>query len=140
MKVLLTGATGFVGSEILQQLIEAGHFVRILSRNSKIRENLPYQDGLEIFDGNILDASTLNGCTNGMDSVIHLVGIIVETGKNTYDRVHRVGTENLLCEVKKTQTRFIHMSALGTRPGARSRKEERPRLDDFSAFNDLRTS
>ncbi len=122
MKVLLSGASGFVGLEVLNQLLAVGHTVRVLARDPTQGEALRGKEGVDIFHGNILYAPTLVGCMEGVEAVIHLAGIICEIGENTFDRVHRVGTQNLLAEVKKSRgiKRFIHMSALGTRPGARS--------------------
>jgi len=121
VKVLLTGATGFVGSEVLKQLMDAGHSVRVLARTPSSFDAFSRKDELDLFCGNILHAPSIAGCMDGIEAVIHLVGIISETGENTYDRVHRIGTQSLIAEAKKTKVkRFIHMSALGTRTGARS--------------------
>jgi NADH dehydrogenase len=121
MKVLLSGATGFVGAEVLKRLLAAGHQVRVLARDPNRCKRLRVHAAVEIFHGNILQASTLAGCMEGVEAVIHLVGIIAESGENTYHRVHAVGTQNLLAEAKKAKVkRFVHMSALGTRAGARS--------------------
>jgi uncharacterized protein YbjT (DUF2867 family) len=49
--------------------------------------------------------------------VIHLIGIIVEKGKNTFERVHHIGTRNVVGAAKRTDIkRYIQMSALGARP------------------------
>jgi len=122
MKVLLTGATGFVGSEVLRQAVEAGHQVRVLARNPARAQAVLKQPGVEIFHGNILAASSLAGCMEGIDAVAHLVGIITEFNEMTYERVHREGTINLLAEAKRAKIkRWIQMSALGVRANARSR-------------------
>ena len=122
MKILLTGATGFVGGEVLKQAAAAGHQVRVLARNPARAEGLVKQHGVEVFHGNILAAPSLAGCMEGIDAVAHLVGIITEVNEMTFDRVHREGTVNLLAEAKKAKIkRWIQMSALGVRPNARSR-------------------
>lgn len=122
MKVLLTGASGFVGSEVLGQLLASGHSVKIVARDPSRCKELQNKEGIEIFHGNILHAPTLTGCMDGIDAVIHLIGVISETGENTFDRVHRLGAQNLVTEAKKAKIkRFIHMSALGAREHARSR-------------------
>jgi uncharacterized protein YbjT (DUF2867 family)/plastocyanin len=122
MKILLTGASGFVGSTVLSQLLSEGHNVRVLVRDSESFEKLELKHQVEAFYGNILYAPSIAGCMSGIEAVIHLVGIIAEVGENTFDRVHRVGTQNLVTEAKKAKVkRFIHMSALGVRPNARSK-------------------
>ena len=52
----------------------------------------------------------------GCDAVIHLVGIIAESGKNTFEQVHHVGTRNVVeAAIQNKITRFVQMSALGVR-------------------------
>lgn len=121
MKILLTGATGFVGSEVLKQALEAGHQVRVLARNPNQADAI-VRPGVEVFHGNILSAPSLAGCMDGIDAVVHLVGIITEVSEMTFDRVHREGTVHLLAEAKRAKIkRWVQMSALGVRAGARSR-------------------
>jgi NADH dehydrogenase len=57
-----------------------------------------------------------------MDAVIHLVGIISEVGASTFENVHTRGTGNIAAAARQAGvSRFVHMSALGTRPNAASR-------------------
>src|SRR5205823_9932145 len=61
---------------------------------------------------------------HGCDTVIHLVGIIREHKSRgiTFDRIHRQGTVNVIdAAARAGARRFLHMSALGARPGARAR-------------------
>ena len=57
-----------------------------------------------------------------MEAVIHLVGIISEVGDSTFENVHVRGTGNIVTAARQAGARrFVHMSALGTRPNAASR-------------------
>jgi NADH dehydrogenase len=124
MKVLVTGATGFVGREIVLQLRAAGHTIRILIRSPhspRIREAVSSW-GAEVHPGNVLEAASLEGALSGVEAVIHLVGIISEVGESTFENVHTRGTQNMVAAARQAcVSRFIHMSALGTRPDAVSR-------------------
>ena len=124
MKVFVTGATGFVGREILRQFLAAGHEVRILARQlvaSSVREISP-PPKIEVHYGNALDAHSLKGSLDGIDAVVHLVGIISEIGANTFENVHTRGTENMVNAARSSGVkRFVQMSALGVRPNAESR-------------------
>ncbi len=117
MKVFLTGGTGFVGSEVLRQLVSAGHSVRALVREGS-EDKLAVTDGVEIHSGDITDAASLVGALEGCDAVIHLVGIIREFPRRgvTFKKMHVKGTENVL-EAAEEQgvSRYLHMSSNGTR-------------------------
>ena len=69
-RVLLTGATGFVGSAIARALLESGYPVRALVRPSSVRNNVAGLD-LETFDGDIGDPAALARATSGVRYVFH---------------------------------------------------------------------
>lgn len=124
MKVLVTGATGFVGREALRQLRLAKHGLRVLARHpqSPQVQQLLASAEAEVSAGNIHEPASLAAAMTGVEAVIHLVGIISEIGENTFESVHARGTENVVAAAQAAGVRrFLHMSALGTRPNAVSR-------------------
>jgi uncharacterized protein YbjT (DUF2867 family) len=124
MKILLTGASGYVGRGVLEELVAAGHDVRcLLHSRTGLPEHLLKSEQVQTVQGNILDTATLPGAMAGMDAVIHLVGIIRENRKRrvTFERLHVQGTKNMVNVAKSVGVpRFLHMSALGARPNAAS--------------------
>ena len=117
MKVFVTGGTGFVGREMLRQLLRAGHTVRALVREGS--ENRLEEPGkVELHAGDITDSTSLSGALQGCDAVIHLVGIIREfPGRGvTFKKMHVTATDNMLeaCDEQGVR-RFLHMSSNGTR-------------------------
>ena len=117
MKVFLTGGTGFVGSELLRQLLAAGHVVRALVRVGS-QGKLMAAENVELHLGDVTDAASLVGALEGCDAVIHLVGIIREfPGRGvTFRKIHVEGTENMLEACKEQSvSRYLHMSSNGTR-------------------------
>jgi NADH dehydrogenase len=122
-RIFLTGGTGFVGRAVIRALLSHGFLVRCLVRPG----SEPALKGFEAIDrvpGDVLDPSSLAGSVEGCSAIVHLVGIIREQRARgiTFDRLHRQATENMLDLARRTGVgRFVHMSALGTRPSARSR-------------------
>ncbi|MBF0194927.1 MAG: complex I NDUFA9 subunit family protein [Magnetococcales bacterium] len=119
--ILVTGCTGFLGSAIVKSLLESGHKVRGLARHGG-----PFKDGsitgIDIVHGSILEPETLARAMEGVEKVIHLVGILVETKGQTFSGVHLQGTKNVLQAAKDANVkRYLQMSSMGTRPHATSK-------------------
>jgi uncharacterized protein YbjT (DUF2867 family) len=120
--IVVTGATGFVGQEVVKQARAEGHAVRAIVRDPKEAQWLGERYGVELFHGNVLYAPSLEGSLQGANCIIHLVGIINEWKENTFERVHKQATTHVVDAAKKAKVkRYLHMSALGTRANARSR-------------------
>lgn len=119
MRVFLTGVTGFVGRHLLKRLLDEGHSVRAFVRDPEKAGFLrtgQRAGQVEFVSGDIVDGTGLDDGMRSCDAVIHLVGIIAETGKATFERVHHIGTRNMTEAARRNGiTRFIHMSALGVR-------------------------
>ncbi|HEX5322844.1 MAG TPA: NAD-dependent epimerase/dehydratase family protein [Capsulimonadaceae bacterium] len=123
MKVLVTGATGFVGSHTVDALLEQDHSVRCLSRKAptgvRDRPRAEYIAGVDVGDQGTLKPEFFEG----VDAIIHLVGIIQERGRNqTFQRIHVQGTRNIVAVAKhaRFKGRFIYMSAIGSTANAPS--------------------
>jgi NADH dehydrogenase len=122
-RVFVTGATGFVGRAVVQALRAEGCVVRCLVRRGSERD-LRGLGAIERVEGDVTARRRLDEGIAGCHAVVHLVGIIREHPSVgiTFERVHTQGTVNVLeAATAAGMSRFVHMSALGTRPGARSR-------------------
>jgi NADH dehydrogenase len=122
-RVFVTGGTGFVGRAVVLAVQAEGHVVRCLVRRGS-EHDLHGLGALERVEGDIMSRQSLTEGMAGCDSLIHLVGIIREQPAigATFERVHAQGTINVLeAAVETGVRRYVHMSALGTRAGARSR-------------------
>src|SRR2546422_8832447 len=91
MLVALTGGTGFVGRHVVATLLRRGHRVRALTRDPGRTRFLP-QQGVESLPGHLGDRAALERLARGADAMIHLVGIIVEQGPQTFAAVPVGGT------------------------------------------------
>lgn len=99
MKVLVTGATGFLGRSLLPQLLEKGQEVRVLVRSSSDTSWLTNYDGVEIVTGDITEPKSLEGIEKGIARVFHLAVLGHLSGATdgaSYLCVNRTGTTNLL--------------------------------------------
>jgi len=121
--VAVTGATGFVGSNLVRALLDSGRRVRALARSAdKAGRALPEDDRLEIITGDIFDPASLDELSAGASALIHLIGIRCEKRPRvTFERLHVDAAQRALDAAKRAGiARYLHMSALGTRPEARS--------------------
>ncbi|TYO99335.1 NADH dehydrogenase [Geothermobacter ehrlichii] len=120
MKVFVTGGTGFVGNEIIRQLIDAGHEVTALVRPGS-EKKLAVRDGVTFHRGDATLPESLEGALSGCDAVIHLVGIIREFPAKgiTFKRLHFEATRNIVKAAEAQEVkRYLQMSANGTRADA----------------------
>lgn len=123
-RILLTGATGFVGRYVLRELVTRGYIaicvVRTPGRLATVSKDLD-QSRISAVTGSIFDRGALREAAERADAAIHLVGIIMESrlSGQTFDRIHRRGTMAIVDAVRNAGiTRYIHMSALGARADA----------------------
>ncbi len=116
--ILVTGATGFVGAEILRRASARGWRVRGLSRRPECAEELGRLPHVELFRSDVGDPVDLDEALEGVKTVIHLVGIIVATREQSFEKAHIVGTKTVLeATVRAGVRRYVHMSALGVEAG-----------------------
>ncbi len=96
---LVTGGAGFIGSHLVDTLLEAGHQVRVLDDFSTgLAENLP--ENVTLIEGDVADHSTVGTAMEGMDGCFHLAAIAsVQRSNEEWRRTHDVnlsGTVNVL--------------------------------------------
>src|SRR4030065_487006 len=112
--ILITGGTGFVGSHLIKRLIDEDHKVRCVIREGSKKIDRIKGLGAEIVHGDVTDADSLIDACKGIDTIIHLVGIIQEEKGMTFQSIHVDGTRNLVNAAKKNNVRlFYYQSANG---------------------------
>jgi uncharacterized protein YbjT (DUF2867 family) len=118
--ILITGASGFIGSHLTQRLVQEEIPVRALVRDRQKAEEEGRIIGLNIdyAQGDVTDPQSLQQALEGVTAVVHLVAIAVEKGPKSYEEVNYQGTVNMVEAAKKAGVRrFINMSQLGAEPG-----------------------
>jgi len=108
-KILIAGATGYLGSHILNELKHQKYIVRAMVRNAEKLKKLN-TDVDEIFEAEITKPLSLVNCCNGIDTVITSVGITRQKDGLTYIDVDYQANLNLLNEALKSGVkRFIYV-------------------------------
>jgi len=111
-KVLIAGATGYLGRYVVKELKKQGNWVRALARNSNKLKDLREQID-EVFEGEVTKPETLNGICEGIDFVISSIGITRQKDGLTYMDVDYQGNKNLLDQAKKNNvSKFIYVSVI----------------------------
>ena len=113
MRVLLTGATGFFGSHIAEQLARDGHTVRVLVRRTSDRSFLRSLECEEAL-GDVTQPDTLPAAVEGVEAVVHAAGLVKARSPQEFEAVNAQGTANLLSALDSTNRlrRFVYISSL----------------------------
>ena len=120
---LVTGATGFVGSWLVEHLVEQGYRVRVLTRAQSSKDNLSHLP-VEYVVGDYAKADTLQHAVAGVDYVFHSAALTKARTESEFYAANVTATENLLDAVQTAAPRikrFLHIStqaAVGPSPAA----------------------
>lgn len=117
MKVALFGGTGFVGSYIINELIEQKHIPKVLIRNGS-ENKLVHSINCEIVIGDISNKDSISEMLKDVEAIIYNIGIIREYIKKgiTYNKLHYQGVKDCIDIAKKNKVyRFILMSSNGAK-------------------------
>ena len=112
--VLVTGASGFVGSHVVDALLARGYAVRCLVRSESSLDWLP-GDRVQFCRGSMTDAASLDEAVRGVQVVIHSAGRVRADGEQGYEEVNVLGTRKLVQAVEKNVPelkRFVLVSSL----------------------------
>ena len=116
MTTLVTGATGFLGSALVRELVKQQQDVRILARNVQ-KARSQFGETITIVPGEITDPVRVQQAVDGVTGIYHLVGRLYHPSVPTdlYRRTHVEGTRTLLdaCRQQKQLQHIVHCSTTG---------------------------
>ncbi|MBZ0264083.1 NAD-dependent epimerase/dehydratase family protein, partial [bacterium] len=128
-RILLTGANGFVGSHIADNLLSEGYDVKAMVRPTSNLQWLERKP-VEYVYADLDDRTALRNVVEGVDAVIHNAGVVRADGKYHYYRYNSDGTRNLLDAVLKAAPhieRFVYVSSLAAGGPV---KDNKPRTEE----------
>jgi uncharacterized protein YbjT (DUF2867 family) len=118
--VLVTGATGVVGTALLPRLLSAGHTVRALVRDP--RRLGPQRVNVQIALSDLGDPHGLRHALRGVDTVVHLAATIRDQPPRRLEEVNGLGTLRLLRAAERSGVeRFVFFTAIGATSFQRTR-------------------
>lgn len=120
MKILVTGATGFIGGELIKYLINQNQYseIRVIARDkTKLKENISSNDKIKVFENDILDLDGNKNIFSNIDQVFHFAAIASD--RLNYEEMARANVEgtriisqNILRYSPKVKL-FLQMSSTG---------------------------
>jgi nucleoside-diphosphate-sugar epimerase len=131
MKALVTGATGFVGSHLVEALQRSAVEITALARSPSKAATLA-DHGVRIINADLYDLNGLSRAAEGQDVIYHVAGVVAARNEAEFLRANREGTRNLLTAAElRGSPRFVLVSSLAAggpaRRGAPLRGTETPR-------------
>lgn len=144
-RVLVTGGAGFVGANLVRELLDRGYQVRAFDRSPS---PLPPHERLEILQGDICDTDTVAAAVAGVDTIFHTAAIIDLMGGGSVTEAYRKrsfdvnvgGTKNLVHAAQAAGvSRFVYTASNGVVMGGQRIAGGDETLPYTTRFNDLYT-
>ncbi len=111
LRVLVTGATGYIGGRLVPRLLEAGHQVRVLVRDPAKIRSVPWADDVEIARGDLTDATSLREPFRDIDVVYYLVHSMNSDGD--FEEAERRSAENVASAARDAAVgRIVYLGGL----------------------------
>ncbi len=115
MKVLVTGASGFLGGHVAELLSKRGDSVRALVRRTSNRKHLEKLPNVEFLEGGVEEADRVREAVDGVDAIVHAAGLVKARNTDEFFAINVGGTSNLIQAARsggRTGKRFVFVSTL----------------------------
>jgi nucleoside-diphosphate-sugar epimerase len=137
MKALVTGAAGFIGSHVVDELARAGHEVRAMDLAWEQSAEAPHER-VERIGGDVTQPEACARAVAGCDGIVHLAAVVTDWGPSSeFFRVNVDGTRELVVAARQAGVRrFVLTSSVGVHRyrGFRDADETLPRDADVNAY------
>ena len=113
MKILVTGASGYIGGRLIPALLASGHSVRTMSRNPAKLELQPWFDEVEAVAGDALDRGSLDQAMSGCEAAFYLIHSM-GSGGGDFGKQDRLAAENFAGAAAAADlSRLVYLGGLG---------------------------
>lgn len=139
MRVLVTGATGFVGSHLVDELLDRGYDVSYIARSSSNHRWLSGKN-VALRQGSLYNSESLRAAVADADCIVHVAGQISGKNESDFFRGNVTATNNLLTAIKHNNPslkRFVHISSgavNGPSPSINEPANEESALKPITAY------
>lgn len=114
--ITVFGGSGFVGRHVVRELAAKGYAVRVAVRRPDLAgflQPLGNVGQIQLVQANLRFPDSVEAAVKGADTVINLVGILAESGRQKFDAVQAEGAKVVAVAAKNNDAHLIHMSAIG---------------------------
>ena len=112
MRVVVFGASGYVGGRLIPALLEAGHSVRAITRKETSLRDYPWRSQVEVVEANVLDADSLTGALVDCDAAFYLIHSM---GRDDFEKTDRVAATNFVTAAADSSLeRVVYLGGLGS--------------------------
>jgi nucleoside-diphosphate-sugar epimerase len=145
MRALITGATGFIGSHLAEQLHARGYELKVLTRATSDTKHIRHLP-LEYVGGSLADAESLKEAVSGVDYIYHVAGVVASKDRAGFFAGNQIATRNMLEATKQYNPdlrRFIHVSslaAIGPAPDADHPVDETTPLHPITTYGESKAA
>jgi nucleoside-diphosphate-sugar epimerase len=109
---LVTGATGLVGSHLVERLLADGWVVRALARDARAADT-QFASRVDVVAGDVLDEGSFLRAAQGVDTIFHAAANVLSRGGYDAYRVTNVeGTRNAITAAERANARLLHVSSV----------------------------
>lgn len=113
LRIAVLGGTGFIGHRLCARLVEAGHQVCVLTRHRERHRDLLVLPMAQLIEADAHNPAALRRAFEGFDAVINLVGILNESRRESFEKVHvELPAKVVQACRERGVRRLLHMSAL----------------------------
>ena len=139
MRVLVTGANGYIGGRLVPRLIEAGHEVRVLVRRADRLRDVPWAGSVDVVEGDLADRAAVDRAMAGIEVVYYLVHSM--GGRGDFESIELEIARNVAASAREHGVgRIVYLGGLHPATERLSRHlRSRTEVGRISAFTETKT-